>query len=171
MNDDLRSILPSVAVLGAAGLIALFLTLTRGWADESKTRSRGAVHIALVAILFQAAHFAEELLTGFQERFPALFGLAPMPLRVFVLFNLAWLAIWSLSAWGLAARYRPALFPLWFLGIACIANGVAHPFFSLLGASYFPGLVTSPAVGILGVLLLQRLLFITHNGSPVPGAA
>jgi len=171
MNDELRSILPSTAVLGAAGLIALFLTLTRGWSDESRTHSRGVVHIALVAILFQAAHFAEELVTGFHQRFPALLGLAPMPLRLFVLFNLAWLAIWSLSAWGLAARSRVALFPLWFLGIACIANGVAHPSFSVLVGGYFPGLVTSPAVGVLGVLLLRRLLLVTHGVSPAPGAA
>jgi len=30
MNDELQNILPSTAVLGAAGLIALFLILTRG---------------------------------------------------------------------------------------------------------------------------------------------
>jgi hypothetical protein len=171
MSDELRSILPSTAILGVAGVIALLLTLTRGWADGSRTRSRGAVHVALIAIVFQAAHFAEELWTGFHERFPALFGLDPMPLRLFVLFNLAWLLVWSLCAWGLAARRRAALFPLWFLGIGCSANGVAHPWLSLLAGGYFPGLVTSPIVGVLGVLLLRQLLSITDGGSPSPKAA
>lgn len=105
---------------------------------------------------------AEELVTGFHERFPALFGLPPMPLGFFVPFNLAWIIIWSLCVWGLAARRRAALFPLWFLGIGCIANGVAHPSFSALTGGYFPGLVTSPVVGVLGVLLLRRLLVVTR---------
>ncbi len=171
MNDELRSLLPSTAILGFTGVIALFLTLTRGWADESRLHIRGAVQIAVVAVLSQAAHFAEELLTGFHERFPALFSLAPMSLQFFVLFNLAWLAIWSLCAWGLAARRRAALFPLWFLGIGCIANGVAHPSFSVFAGGYFPGLVTSPVVGVMGVLLLRRLLLVTHAVDSSPGAA
>lgn len=171
MNDELRSLLPGTAILGIAGVIALLLTLTRGWADESRKHIRGAVQIAVVAVLFQAAHFAEELLTGFHERLPALFGLPPMSLRFFVSFNLAWLVIWSLCAWGVAARCRAALFPLWFLGIACIANGVAHPSLSVLAGGYFPGLVTSPVVGVVGGVLLRRLLLVTHAVNSSPGAA
>lgn len=162
MNDELSSILPSVAILGGAGVIALLLFYTRSWAEESRRHTQGAVQIAVVAVLAQAAHFTEELVTGFHERFPALFGLPPMPLGFFVPFNLAWLIIWSLCVWGLAARRRAALFPLWFLGIGCIANGVAHPSFSALTGGYFPGLVTSPVVGVLGVLLLRWLLVVTR---------
>ena len=132
MNDELRSILPSSVILGAAGVIALNLTLTRGWANDSRTHIRGAVPIVLVAVLFQAAHFAEELSAGLHERLPALFGLPPMPLRFFLSFNVAWLVIWSLSSWGFAAQRRAALFPLWFLGIGCVVNGVAHPALSIL---------------------------------------
>ena len=120
---------------------------------------------------FQAAHFAEELVTGFPERLPALVGLAPMPLRFFVLFNLAWLAIWSLCAWGLAVRRRAALFPLWFLGVAGVANGVAHPLLSALARGYFPGLATSPVVGFLGVLLLRRLRSVAQSVDFSPGSA
>lgn len=166
MNDDLRSLLPSATVLGMAGVIALFLTFSRDWAHESKSLIRGAVHITVVATLFQAAHFTEELVTGFHEQFPALLGLPPMPIRVFVVFNLAWLGIWSLSAWGLAARRRVALFPLWFLGIGSAVNGVAHPLLSVLAGGYFPGLVTSPVAGLLGVLLLRRLAPLTRGNRP-----
>lgn len=163
MNNQFSSILPSMAILGSFAVFALYLTFTRGWSHESRMHIHGAVQIAMVAIFFQTVHFAEELLTGFHERFPALFGRAPMPLSFFVSFNVAWLVIWSLCAWGLASRKPVVLFPLWFLGIGCIANGVAHPMLSVLARGYFPGLVTSPVVGIFGVLLLRRLLFVTSR--------
>lgn len=113
MNDEFLSILPSALVLGAAGVIALNLTLTRGWADEARTHIRGAVQIMLITIALQAAHFVEELSSGLHERPPALFGLPSMALQFFVSFNVAWLVIWSLSSWGLATRRRASLFPLW----------------------------------------------------------
>jgi hypothetical protein len=54
-------------------------------------------------------------------------------------------------------RRRAALFPLWFLAIGGVANGLAHPSFSLRTGGYFPGLVTSPLVGFASLLLLRRL--------------
>ncbi len=171
MTDELSSILPSTVILGSFAVIALYLTFTRGWGEVDGVRTRRAVQIAVVAIIAQAAHFTEELLTGLHERFPALFGLGPMSLGFFVSFNIAWLVVWSLCAWSLAARHRAALFPLWFLSIGCIANGIAHPSLSAFVGGYFPGLVTSPVVGTLGVLLLRRLLLVTHAADSSPGAA
>jgi hypothetical protein len=170
MNEELRSILLGTMGLSVAGVVALCLTIARGSVAESGARIRGAVRITLVAILFQAAHFAEELATGFHEQFPAMLGLATWPLQFFVPFNLAWLAIWGFSAWGLAARWRAALFNLWFLGIGCIANGVAHPSFAVRAGGYFPGLVTAPFVGVVGVLLIGRLLVVTDSANASPGA-
>ena len=171
MNDEVGSLLPSALALGSAGLIALFLGLTRGWMENAPSLMRSAVRTALITVLVQATHFAEELVTGFHERFPALFGLAPMPLRFFVAFNVAWLAIWGLAVWGLAARRRAALFPLWFLGIAGVVNGFAHPSLSVFAGGYFPGLLTSPAIGVLGFLLLRRLLRVTQSGPSSAGPA
>ncbi|MDH4066701.1 MAG: hypothetical protein OEW19_20050 [Acidobacteriota bacterium] len=162
MTGGLLGILPSVAILGIAALVAVFLTIGRAWAAESQIRLPGAVHVAMVAVACQVGRFTEELLTGFHARFPALFGLAPMSLGFFVSFNVAWLVVWSLSAWGVAAHRRAALFPLWFLGIGCALNGVAHPALSVLAGGYFPGLVTSPVVGLVGVVLLRRLLDVTQ---------
>lgn len=161
MTEELRSILLGTAGLSVAGVIALGLTLARGGVDASAPRLRTTVRLAAVALLFQAAHFAEEAATGFHHRFPELLGLARWSLRFFVSFNLAWLAIWALSIWGLSVRRRAALFPLWFLGIACVANGLAHPVLSVRAGGYFPGLVTSPLVGVVGTLLLRRLIAIT----------
>ena len=160
--NELTSILPSAVVLGTFAVVALFLTLSRSWAQEDKRHTRRAVQIAAVAVILQGIHFAEELLTGFHERLPALFGLDQMPLAFFVSFNVAWLAIWSASVWGLWARHRVALFPLWFLGVGCITNGIAHPTLPVLVGGYFPGLVTSPVVGLVGVVLLRRLLQVTQ---------
>ena len=44
------------------------------------------------------------------------------------------------------------LYHVWFLAIASALNGIAHPVLSMMGGGYFPGLLTSPLVGILGTL-------------------
>jgi hypothetical protein len=164
MSDQLRSILLGTAGLGVAAVVALLLALVRGGVEASGRELRLAVRLAFVTTLVQAGHFAEELATGFHRRFPELLGLSPWSLRFFVSFNLVWLAAWVLSLWGLAARRRIALFPLWFLGIAGVVNGLAHPALSVRAGGYFPGLVTSPLVGIAGILLLRQLVLVTRPG-------
>jgi len=168
MTGQLRSILLGTAGLSVAAVIALALTLARDGISADPKQLRSAVRVAVVAILFQVTHFAEELVTGFPQRFPELLGLAPWSLRFFVSFNLFWLAAWVLSVFGLAGRRRLAMFPLWFLALGCVANGIAHPLFALRTGGYFPGLVTSPLVGIAGVLLLRSLFRVTDawSGSP-----
>jgi hypothetical protein len=101
--------------------------------------------------------------TGFPQRFPALLGLAPWSTAFFVSFNMFWIAIWSCSCWGATAGWRVALFPLWFLAVAGLANGVAHPLLSVRAAGYFPGLFTSPVVGVAGFLLVRQLVLATGS--------
>ncbi len=84
-----------------------------------------------------------------------------MSLRLCISFNVAWLVIWALSAWGLARRHHVALFPLWFLGIGSVANGLLHPLLALNAGGYFPGLATSPVMAVVGALLLARLSRVT----------
>jgi len=55
--------------------------------------------------------------------------------------------------------------------MAALANGVAHPLLSVRVAGYFPGLITSPVLGIVGVLLLRRLTSITRKATVVRQAA
>ena len=150
-------------VLGAAAFVALLLTRGRDWADENQADLRAAVQMAAVTTLIQSVHFTEELSTGLDERLPALLGLPPIPVGRFVAFNVAWIVIWGLSVLGLARRVRVSLFPLWFLGIASAANGIAHPVLALLAGQYFPGLVTAPVAGVMGVLLFRRLLLVTRR--------
>jgi len=171
MSGPGSSVLPSLLILGTVAVVAVALTLGRDWAEGSARQSRSAARLALAVILVQAIHFAEELEAGLPARFPALMGLAPMPLGLFVSFNVAWLAIWLVSARGLAGHHRAALFPLWFLGLAGVLNGFAHPALAALAGGYFPGLWTAPAVGVLGFLLVRRLLAITRRVDLPSGAA
>jgi hypothetical protein len=83
-----------------------------------------------------------------------------------VTFNLAWVLAWILGSRGLLSRRRAALFPLWFLGIAALGNGIAHPLLALRHNGYFPGVITAPAVAVAGLLLLRRLWHATSPQSP-----
>jgi hypothetical protein len=163
MSEGTRSILLGTTGLWLAIGVALVLTLARGGVEGNASHLRAAVRVAIVAVLLQGAHFAEELATGFHRRFPELLGLEPWPVAFFVSFNLLWLTIWGLSIWGLAPRRGIALFPLWFLGIASVANALAHPLLSLRTGGYFPGLVSSPFVGIAGAVLLAHLVRFTDG--------
>jgi hypothetical protein len=170
MSEELRSILLGTAGLSVAALVAVFLTVTRGRVGASRAELRAAARLAAIAVVVQSAHFAEELATGFHRRFPGQLGLAPWPASFFVSFNLFWLVVWGLSCLGLAARRRAALAALWFLGIAALVNGVAHPLLSARASAYFPGLVTSPVLGIVGLVLLRRLASFTRGPAARRGA-
>ena len=171
MAEELRSILIGTAGLSVAGIVALFLTIARGDIVASEPELAAAVRLAAAAVVLQAAHFAEEAATGFHQQFPALLDLVPWSLRFFALFNLFWLVVWVLSTWGMMARRRSALFALWFFGLACMANGLAHPLLAIRTGGYFPGLVTAPLIGVLGIMLFRRLVRITRTGASPLGAA
>lgn len=149
------ALLPSVLALGTVAMAAAILTFTRPLRPGA-THNDAARALAFTT-LCQAVHFGEETLTGFHEAFPALFGLPAIPLTAFVTFNVVWLAIWSASVFGLRAARSPALFAAWFLAIAGVLNGLAHPLMALAVGGYFPGLITSPAIGLLGLWLGIRL--------------
>jgi hypothetical protein len=51
----------------------------------------------------------------------------------------------------------PALFAAWFLAIAGMVNGIAHPLLAVAAGGYFPGLISSPVIGSAGVWLWVRL--------------
>jgi hypothetical protein len=162
MGEDLRSILTGTAGLGIAAIAAIALTVARERVSQDPVKRRTAVRAAVVAILAQSAHFAEELATGFHERFPAQLGLSPWSVRFFIVFNLTCLVVWALSCRGLAAGRPPAVAALWFLGLAALLNGVAHPLLAIRAEAYFPGLLTSPFVGLAGILLVRRLALATR---------
>lgn len=151
------SVVPSVVVLGLVAIVAARLALARSSPVDAIAERASASVVLAIATAIQSAHFAEEWFTGFHTRFPSLLGLDPMPLSFFVSFNLAWIVIWIASVPLLGRSRRAAFFAAWFLAIAGVLNGIAHPLMALASGGYFPGLITSPIIGIAGAILWQRL--------------
>ncbi len=148
-------------------LVVSVVVSTSHWHLPRDERLRNRLFgFAVLAISAQGLHFLEELSTGFFLRFPAELGLSSWSRGFFIGFNGVWLAIWIVAALGVRVGVKVALVPLWFLALALIVNGVAHPILALRAGGYFPGLVTSPVVGIAGALLAIQLLRLTEV--PVP---
>jgi hypothetical protein len=151
------SVLPSIVVLGLAALAALLLVVTR-WSPPEHLGERVAASRALaLCVLIQGLHFAEETTTGFHESLGSLLGLPGMPLSVFVVFNVVWLGIWVASIPGLRSARGFAFFAAWFLAIAGMVNGIAHPLLAVAAGRYFPGLLSSPVIGLASVWLWLQL--------------
>jgi Protein of unknown function with HXXEE motif len=165
VNENLRSVLAGTAGLSAGAVVALLLTILRRPVDGDLVGRERTARIFLIGLAAQCLHFMEEFVTRFQDRFPALLGLPAWSEIFFVVFNLIWLSVWILSAIGLQRGYRLVLFPIWFFAIAAIANGIAHPLLAVVADGYFPGLITSPVVGVVGVLLWLRLQALTRSSA------
>lgn len=161
MSQSFRSELVGTAALTVAGIAALLLTMFRVPVDARADDRRRTTMLFVAGVSLQALHFAEEYATRFFERFPPVLGEPPWSPSFFIIFNVFWLAIWILAAFGLQAGYRAAFFPVWFFAIAAIVNGIAHPLLALRAGGYFPGLLTSPLLAIVGVWLWLRLVTVT----------
>ena len=151
------NLFPSIAILGLVAVVALRLALSRPSRAEFSLERVIASRALGLATAVQSVHFVEEWATGFHVRFPALLGLEPMPLSFFVVFNLTWITIWVASIPLLRSGRKPGFFAAWFLAIAGMLNGVAHPLMSAASGGYFPGLASSPFIGLVGIHLWRRL--------------
>jgi Protein of unknown function with HXXEE motif len=113
--------------------------------------------VYLLAIVVQCLHFTEENLTGFQHRFPRLFGDDWSDAR-FVTFNMFWIAAFVLAGVGVYRRVPLAYLIVLFLAlIGGVGNGVSHLVLSAANRGYFPGLITAPFCVLAGVMVLVRL--------------
>lgn len=157
------SVIPSVVVLGLVAIASAWLSLARSSPVDAATERASAAAVLAIATAIQSVHFAEEWITDFHVRFPGLLGLGPMRPSFFVSFNLAWIAVWIASVPHLRRGRRAAFFAAWFIAIAGMLNGIAHPLMAVVSGGYFPGLVTSPVIGIAGVFLWQRLRCATSG--------
>ena len=162
---QLLSVLPSIVVLGAAAIAALLLATRCPSPPENLAARLAASNALAVATGLQCIHFVEEAATGFDERFPNLLGLPSMPFTVFIVFNLVWIAIWIASIRGLHSARLGAFFAAWFLAIAGTLNGIGHPLMAVAAGGYFPGLVSSPFVGLACIWLWFKLREATQPGA------
>ena len=153
----MAGLVPAIVALGLVALAALLATLGRTSPVELAAERAAVSKMLAIATAVQTAHFIEEWATGFNVRFPALFGLGPIPLSVFVAFNLTWIILWIASIPLIRKARQAAFFTAWFLAIAGVLNGIAHPVLAIRTGGYFPGLISSPVIGLAGLLLWQRL--------------
>ena len=164
----MMSLLPGIIVLGLAALAAVFLAMSRPSPPGNVAERIAASRVLIFAILVQSVHFTEELVTGFHERVPAIFGQQAMPLSFFIIFNVAWIGIWIVSVPGIRSAHGAAFFAAWFLAIAGMANGILHPLLALVDGRYFPGLFSSPFICAASIWLWIRLQHATRY-MPVAG--
>lgn len=164
MNEILQSFL--IGTLGLAGVLLAAVILAVFRTSPTAEGLAEFRNILLAAIGLHAIHFTEEAAYGFHVLFPSLLGLAPWPLSLFLGFNQAWVVLW-LAALIVLPLNRFSVVLFWFLGIASLLNGIAHPLLALAVGGYFPGLVTSPLVGILGLVLVRGLYRATSSPNQV----
>jgi hypothetical protein len=158
MSEQLKSILIGLSGLYLALIISLFLTIYKSPIEMEKGKRDNLVNFFMFGIAVQCFHFMEEFITGFHIKFPEFLGLTPWPGEFFVSFNIFWIAVWIVSVIGFRHNYRAAYFPLWFFITGMILNLIAHPLLALANNGYFPGLFTSPLVGIMGIILLNKMI-------------
>ena len=161
MSENVRSMFLGPSVLWVVAIVALVLTMVRKPAKSSAEEMDRMLGLYLIGIAFQCLHFTEEFATGFYVRLPEFLGFVRWSSEFFVVLNLAWIAIWLVAAVGLKHGMRAAFFPVWFFAIGMVANAIGHPLLCFATGGYFPGLLTSPFVGIIGAILLSRLWKLT----------
>jgi len=150
------------SVLYGVAIVALVLTIVRRPRKYSSEEIDSIIGLYLVGIACQCLHFTEEFVTGFYVRVPPFLGFVPWSPEFFVVFNLIWIALWLLGAVGIKKQIRIAFFPVWFFAIGMVGNAIWHPLLCFATGSYFPGLFTSPFAGVVGVVLVSRLLKLTR---------
>jgi hypothetical protein len=163
MTEGWRSELAGTAVLWALVAVAVALTVVRRPVATDEQRV-SLVKLFAIGVAAQCLHLLEEYLTGFYVRWPEFIGFARWTQEFFITFNLCWIAIWVASAAGVLTGLRIAYVPVWFFTLGMIGNAIWHPLLALATGAYFPGLWTSPIGGLIGLLLIYRLVRSTTVG-------
>ncbi len=155
------SLIPTMTALAAPAAAAVILTVVRPRLRADLRRSRRLLVVVGLTIAAQAVHFGEELLTELYVAFPTTFGFPAAQQSVFVWANMTALAVWGAALIALRQGHVLALLPLWFLGLAELLNLFLHPYLALKTGGYYPGVVTAPLVGVLGILTIRQLTRVT----------
>ena len=156
----LQSILLGTAGLSLAAVFSVLLSYGRHSVEQDALAR--ITQLVLIATALHVVHFSEEAFTGFHTEFPALLGLAPWPIGFFASFNLLCVFTWVLCI-PIIRSHKLAIAAIWFLAIASAVNFVAHPLLSFLVGGYFPGLWSSPFVGVAGLMLIRVLSLATKE--------
>ena len=140
-------------------VLALIVSYLLWLAQPVLRPTRGLLVAYLVAVLVQCAHLVEEYSTGFYLALPPVFGTAPWSPMKFLLFNLAWLAVFLVAGIGIANSRRSAYVVALFLALGGgIGNGLGHLVMAARRGGYFPGVYTGVLALFAGSALLRKLL-------------
>jgi hypothetical protein len=156
----MESYVPSAIALGTLFAAAVVLAVSRSPipADQLKSVNK----LVLIACGAQLLHFLEETAFDLHVRLPEAFGLPEMPFSFFLALNVAVLIIWLAGA--CQREFNPfVVTTFWFLGLASVFNLLAHPTLAVISGAYFPGVFTSPVVGLAGLMLTRRLVQATSG--------
>jgi hypothetical protein len=153
----------SATTLLSVGLVlAYLLWIAAPWKNDPTA----VLPMCLLAIAIQCLHFAEEYVTGFQRQFPKLIGYEWSDSR-FVVFNMAWLAVFVLAALGVYGRVVLAYLIVLFLAlVGGVANGAGHLLLSAMQGRYFPGAATAPLCLLAGIGLFSKLFGEIRRSKP-----
>jgi len=157
---------PAIIALNAGLIIAYFVRASN--ISDTHVKGKRILFIYSIGIVVQILHFFEEYSTGFQTRFPVFFGYQWSD-NLYVAFNSIWLFLFFLATWGVYKKVRLAYIIVWFFAlIAGIGNGLFHPVVSIFQGGYFPGLITSPFLLVIGILLVRELTKKSVTVRPFP---
>jgi len=117
--------------------------------------------IFLVLVVAQALHSVEEYMGKLWESFPPatfLCSLISDDLETGFLFINIGLFVFGLWCWFFPIRrnYQYATILIWFWIIIETINGIGHPIWSFIQKTYTPGLITSPILLYLAIILFRR---------------
>jgi len=156
------------AVLGAPTIVLSvgFVVCAFIWATREWRRVPGLVPLAVTAVAVLSLHFTEELVSGFDREFPALFG-RRWSVGTFVGFNMGWLVVFTLCTIGVARGQAVAFLGVLFLAlIGTFGNGFGHVVLSLVTGRLFPGTYTAPLLIVVGLTLTGILKRASGHGGP-----
>jgi hypothetical protein len=114
--------------------------------------------VFLLLVLVQGLHSAEEYIGRLWENFPPatyLTGLLSNNREIgFLIINIG-LFVFGMFSWFFFVledrKYLKSI--LWFWIVLEVINGIGHPIWSLIKGSYTTGLLTSPVLLVLAILL------------------
>lgn len=157
------SLIPTMTALALPAIASVLLMALRPRLRPDLRRSRGLLLVVGLTIFAQVLHFLEELRTQLYVAFPTTFGFPPAQQSTFVWVNITALVIWVAALIAIREGIVIGLLPLWFLGFCELLNLFLHPYLALRAGGYYPGVVTAPIAGALGVLTLWELFRVSAN--------
>ena len=125
--------------------------------------SKKETWIFIVMVLVQGLHSIEEFIGKLWDSFPPARVLCSLVsddlVTGFLIINIG-LFIFGLWCWVFPVRknYFYAQFLIWFWIVIELVNGIGHPIWTLMQRAYTPGILTSPIILIIAIVLSRKQL-------------